>query len=227
MMGQPGTAAAVARARERPTLAIGWHVHLADSRPCTLDTWPWGRTPARAGFALGMSRRMRRLARAEIEAQWRAFQETGLPCRFVSGHHHLHVHPFVRMALVETLRGSFTGWVRWGAPRFFETAPEARESAGPGFAAAKRPSASLRFQSALQRVFQGPRHWPFATSTSLWGLDRIEAMNAREIGAVLPSLGEGLHEFMFHPRRIDGDADTRCLIELRTANAREAPSSRG
>jgi hypothetical protein len=40
-------------------------------------------------------------------------------------------------------------------------------------------------------------------------------MNAREILGVLPSLGEGIHEFMFHPRRLDGDPDTRALLELK------------
>ncbi|HEX5420581.1 MAG TPA: hypothetical protein VFY39_11320, partial [Gammaproteobacteria bacterium] len=85
-----------------------------------------------------------------------------------------------------------------GAPRFFEGGGSAR-----------------LFPTALHRLLQTPRAWPFPTSTTLWGLDRIEAMQAREVVAVLPSLGEGLHEFMFHPRRIDADADTRCLLELR------------
>jgi hypothetical protein len=40
-------------------------------------------------------------------------------------------------------------------------------------------------------------------------------MKAREILGVLPSLGEGIHEFMFHPRRLEGDPDTQALLELR------------
>jgi len=56
---------------------------------------------------------------------------------------------------------------------------------------------------------------PFRLSTTLWGIDRTFNMNVREILGVLPSLGEGMHEFMFHPRRVEGDPDTRALVELR------------
>jgi hypothetical protein len=40
-------------------------------------------------------------------------------------------------------------------------------------------------------------------------------MNSREILQVLPSLGEGIHEFMFHPRKREGDPDTAALLELK------------
>jgi hypothetical protein len=43
-------------------------------------------------------------------------------------------------------------------------------------------------------------------------------MDAGEIAGVLPTLADGLHEFMFHPRTADGDADTRCLLELAEAS---------
>jgi predicted glycoside hydrolase/deacetylase ChbG (UPF0249 family) len=201
MLGQPATHAAVCRARELPHLEIGWHLHLSDSHPCTLDRWPWDGSEARAGFALGLSRRTRALVRDEIRAQWDAFRETGLGCRFVSGHHHLHVHPFVRDVLAETLPADFDGWIRWGEPKFFEACP------------------SSLFYRALHGLLQTRRHWPFTVSTTLWGLDRIEAMNATEIAAVLPLLGDGLHEFMFHPRRLERDADTECLLALRGACA--------
>ena len=51
MLGQPGTDHAVALAREHPTLLIGWHLHLCDSRPATRSAWPWGASPGRAGLA--------------------------------------------------------------------------------------------------------------------------------------------------------------------------------
>ncbi len=209
MMGQPGTEAAVTRAREVPQLQIGLHLHLVDSQPLTLERWPW-RSPMGAGFALGLSPHMRRLAREEVRAQWDAFERTGLPCRFVSGHHHLHAHPFVRRMLIETLPAGFDGWIRWGTPRFF--APSAMQL-GYG---------TLHF--LLQNRMQP---WPFATSTTLWGLDRIESMRAAEIEAALPGLGDGLHEFMFHPRRIETDADTSCLVELRGWTGRDSGGAHG
>jgi predicted glycoside hydrolase/deacetylase ChbG (UPF0249 family) len=197
MLGQPATEAAIARARETPSLEVGWHVHLVDSRPCTLDRWPWDNSPARAGFALAFSRRARALVRDEIRAQWDAFCATGLRCGFVSGHHHLHIHPFVRSVVEETLPADFDGWIRWGEPRFFDA------------------GASNALYGALHAVFQARKRWSFKISTTLWGLDRVEAMDAAEIAAVVPALGEGLHEFMFHPRRRERDRDTECLMALR------------
>ena len=41
-------------------------------------------------------------------------------------------------------------------------------------------------------------------------------MQAREVLTTAQQLGDGLHEFYFHPRAIENDADTRCLLELKT-----------
>lgn len=199
MMGQPATRTAVAMAREYPSLEIGWHLHLADSRPCSRPEWPWGPSPVGAGFGIGLSQRMRDLARREVECQWEAFRETGLPCRFVSAHHHLHLHPFVHRTLMETLPSDFNGWVRWGKPRFFGSSPW-----------------KFLYQ-LLDALLQAPhrRRSPFRLSTTLWGIDRTFRMDADEILRTLPKLGQGLHEFMFHPRRIEEDPDTLALLKLR------------
>ena len=199
MMGQPATQSAIALAREHPSLEVGLHLHLADSRPCSGSEWPWGRSPAGAGLAIGLSGRMRAFARKEIERQWDAYREAGLPCRFVNAHHHLHVHPWIRAVLVGILPKDFSGWLRWGRPRFFS------------------PNHVTVFYRVLDSLLQEPQRGrlPFRLSTTLWGRDRIFNMKAHEILEVLPSLGEGLHEFMFHPRRTERDPDTQCLIELR------------
>jgi len=203
MMGQPGTEAAVALAKEQPSLQVGWHLHLADSQPCTLADWPWGRSPARAGFAMGFSARMRELARREIRYQWDAFRATGLTCRFANSHHHLHIHPFVRKTMFETLATDFDGWVRWGKPRFF---------------GGSRPRLGYR---VLVTLLQAPcrKAPPFRLSSTLWGIDRTFNMNAREVEAVRAGLGDGLHEFMFHPRRLGSDPDTACLMDLKSPRA--------
>jgi len=206
MMGQPGTAAAVELAREHPELQVGWHLHLNDSRPLTREAWPWGRSPARAGFAIGLLPRWRAFARREIEAQWRAFQATGLECAFANGHHHIHLHPFVRRTMLELLGEDFRGWIRWGRPRFFQ--PSAQSW---GFALL-----DAWIQAPLRRRWAAGR-FPYPLSDTLWGIDRTFSMRAEEVRRVLPTLGEGLHEFMFHPRRIEGDPDTRCLLDLRTS----------
>ena len=198
MMGQPATLAAVALALDNPSLQIGWHVHLNDSHPMTRAAWPWGRSPFLAGMALGFSPRLRRLARQEIQCQWAAFLETGLSCHFVNGHHHLQMHPFVRDTLVAILPTGFDGWLRWGKPCFFENGLQA-----------------LSYQ-VLARLLLSPHRGrlPFRLSTTLWGIDRTFNMDAREVANVLATLGDGLHEFLFHPRQVDGDSDTRCLLAL-------------
>lgn len=198
MMGQPGTEQAVDLARQNPGLEIGWHLHLNDSRPCTVDAWPWGRSPAAAGFAIGLIPRMRRLARREIGAQWEAYRQTGLPCQFINTHHHLHVHPVVRRELVRLIPRDFSGWLRWGRPRFFEGNP------GP-----------LGYR-VLERMFLQSHRGRFGwrVSTTLWGIDRVFGMDAEEVRRVLPELGEGLHEFVFHPRTLNHDADTKSLLDL-------------
>ncbi len=199
MIGQEGTENAIALARAHPSLLVGWHLHLNDSLPCTVPHWPWGASPAKAGFAMGFSPAMRALVRREVAAQWQAFLDSGLECHFVNVHHHLQFHPFVRRVLVETLSSSseFLGWLRWGRPRFF---------AGGGLG-----------YDILNLLFHTPfrNRLPFQLTTSVWGIDRPFAMNAREIASVIPELGAGLHEFIFHPRSLEADRDTRCLMDLR------------
>lgn len=196
MLGQPGIEDAVRLAHENPELEIGWHLHIVDSQPLSCSEWPW-RTPTAAGFAIGFSRRARELVRKEIELQWNAFLKTGLRCRFVNSHHHLSIHPFVRKTMVETISDEFDGWLRWGKPQFFGT--------------------SKAGYHILDKWLQAPQRarLPYELSSTLWGIDRTFAMNAKEVAAVIPGLGNGLHEFMFHPRHIESDKDTQCLLELK------------
>lgn len=199
MMGQAATVAAVELARRHPGLQIGWHVHLNDSRPCTRTTWPWGRSPALAGVALGFFPWWRNLARQEMQHQWQMFLDTGLPCHFVNVHHHLHMHPFVQRTLVALLAPDFKGWLRWGQPCFFGQGWQARG-----------------YQMLARVLLSGHRkRLPFPLSTTLWGIDRTFAMQAFEVANVINGLGTGLHEFLFHPGLGDSDADSRCLFALR------------
>ncbi|MCE0523908.1 MAG: ChbG/HpnK family deacetylase [Methylacidiphilales bacterium] len=203
MMAQPATGDAVAQARAHPTLQIGWHLHLNDSVPATASRWPWGASPVRAGFSIGLSRRARELMRREVARQWELFQETGLPCRFINSHHHLHAHPLVYRALLDVVGPQFQGWIRLGRPRAFR-------------------SARLSFLwSALERIYLGKRRRLSAwrSTDTLWGLDRIFRMDAGEIEAALTTLPDGFHEFLFHPRS-RSCPDTLCLIQLKSSPAR-------
>ncbi|MBL9175921.1 MAG: ChbG/HpnK family deacetylase [Verrucomicrobiales bacterium] len=198
MMGQPGTLEAIALARSNPGLDLGWHLHLCDSNPLTLPAWPWGDSPVRAGFTLALTPMQRRRIRHEIEHQWRAFQETGLPCRFINSHHHLHLHPWVWRVIRETVGDAGGAWFRGGAYRSF----------GPGGNLASR--LTLRIGNLRSRALASG---PFRTPATVWGLDRVFQMNAGEIQRVIPTLPPGLHEFMFHPRTPTNDPEVQALHE--------------
>jgi predicted glycoside hydrolase/deacetylase ChbG (UPF0249 family) len=197
MMAQPGTANAVELARANPSLQIGWHLHLNDSVPATIERWPWGSSPARAGFSIGLSSKSRQLMRREVARQWELFQETGLECRFINTHHHLHAHPFVYRALLDTIGPRFQGWIRLGEPRAFQ------------------PTALSALYSGLHRTFLQRRRRlsPWRSTDTLWGLDRIFQMNAAEVQAARATLPDGFHEFMFHPRTRTCP-DSLCLLQL-------------
>jgi hypothetical protein len=204
MMGQPGTAGAVAFAREYPSLQIGWHLHLCNSQPLTVASWPWGQSPTRAGWAMGLSSTARRLMRTEIAAQWDQFKATSLTCAFVNVHHHLHAHPIVYRELLGVLPRDWRGWIRLGAPRFFTS----------------RPGQWWQTKSEWFCWRPRRRRCAFGTSDTLWGVDRLFRMQASEVAAVIQHLPTGRHEFMFHPRTVVDDNDLTCLIKLRRLSIR-------
>lgn len=198
MMGQPGTTHALEVIRRNPDLQIGWHFHACDSQPLICREWPWGTSEVRAGVTLAVSRAARELIRRELAEQWKQLLAAGVNVRFVNGHHHLHIHPFIAREMHRLIGGSFNGWVRGFEARFFGANPKGNL----GFRILSRWSARwLKLWSANQRT------------DTLWGLDRTFCMNANEVAQVLPTLPDGFHEFMFHPRK-EGDADETALLEL-------------
>jgi predicted glycoside hydrolase/deacetylase ChbG (UPF0249 family) len=200
MMGQPGTEEAVGLARAHPALQVGWHLHLTDSFPTTCPRWSWGSSPARAGWAIGLLPSARRRMEREVARQWELFQATGLPCRFLNSHHHLHVHPFVARTLRRVVGARFAGWIRLGRPRRFTPSP-LQVLPDPFDALLLRPQRRLS---------------PWRTTDTFWGLDRLFHMNAGEIRLAMATRTDGFHEFMFHPRTRTCP-DTLCLLDLKTS----------
>lgn len=197
MMGQVGTHDAVRLANANPTLQVGWHLHLTDSQPATVVRWPWGESPARAGWAIGLFPYARRLMEDEVARQWELFASTGLPCAFVNSHHHLHAHPFVYSATRRVVGERFDGWLRLGRPRYF--------------------GGSGAIVALADRVLNQRRKLsPWRVTDTLWGLDRLFRMDPQEVRAAMAKLPDGLHEFMFHPRTRTCP-DTQCLLALKSS----------
>lgn len=204
MLGQPGGAHALEIIGRNPTLEIGWHFHACDSVPLTRRNWPWGNSPARVGLALAILPAARKLIRHELREQWSAFAATGVQCCFINGHHHLHIHPFIAQEMRQVVPASFTGWVRGFEVNFFGT-----EQRG-----------SLPYRLLRRWSVNWLKAWATDRQTdSLWGLDRSFRMNPGEVAQVLPTLPDGHHEFIFHPRR-ENDTDQRTLVDLKLALSR-------
>ncbi len=199
MMAQPATAAAVETARTCSSLHIGWHLHLCDSIPSTVERWPWGRSPARAGVAIGFSGKAKALMRDEVVRQWELFQATGLECRFINSHHHLHAHPAVYRAMVDVVGPRFQGWIRLGLPRVF-----------PG-RTASLPWAILN-ALYLERRRKLSR---WRTPDTLWGVR--SKLNSKDVRATIATLPDGFHEFLFHPRT-RSCPDSLCLLQLKSSS---------
>jgi hypothetical protein len=124
---------------------------------------------------------------------------TGVPCRFINGHHHLHIHPFIAREMHRLVSGSFTGWVRGFEVNFFGA----------------NPRGNLAYRELRRWSAHWLKTWPVDRRTdSLWGLDRTFCMNADEVAQVLPTLPDGFHEFIFHPST-ENDADQRALLGLK------------
>jgi hopanoid biosynthesis associated protein HpnK len=109
MVSAPAAQDAITRALDMPGLRVGLHLVLVDGRP----TLPPHRIPNLVDANGELRRDIRRLAtelacrshvrdqlRAEITAQFAAFERTGLTLDHVNLHKHFHLHPFVAKEVI-------------------------------------------------------------------------------------------------------------------------------
>jgi chitin disaccharide deacetylase len=110
MVTGDAVAEAVSIAREDPGLAVGLHLAISDAKsalpreeiPDLVDAHSrFACNPAVAGLKYYFNRKARIQIRREIEAQFAAFAQTGLPLSHVDGHQHMHAHPAVFPHVVE------------------------------------------------------------------------------------------------------------------------------
>src|SRR5471030_1170199 len=110
MVAGAAAADAVRRAKTLPSLRVGLHLVLVEGKPVLpaadvpdlVDGSGNFRTDmARAGAAMFFLPKVRRQLEAEIEAQFAAFDATGLPLDHVNAHKHFHLHPTIAGLIVE------------------------------------------------------------------------------------------------------------------------------
>lgn len=216
MVGAPAAADAARRARELPGLAVGLHLVLADgwsvlppaSIPALVDAQRrFGNNMLRDGVRFFALPAVRRQLEAEIRAQFRAFEETGLPLDHVNAHKHFHLHPTLLEMLLRI--GAEFGLCAVRLPR--EPAWASRRAGGPitGPAVASLLSPWL----ALMRRRLRAAH--IAHNDFVFGISDSGSMNEPRLLEILGRLPEGVTEIYLHPAVESGAAISPAMREYR------------
>jgi hopanoid biosynthesis associated protein HpnK len=199
MVGAPATADAVARAKCLPGLRVGLHLVLIEGQPML----PPEQVPdlvdgrgmfrddmVRAGIAFFFRPAVRRQLSAEIEAQFAAFQATGLPLDHVNAHKHLHLHPTVAAL---TLRiGRRYGLCAMRVPLEPRDVLEAVQHGRPSSVAiVSIPWALLLRAQARRRGLTVP--------DQVFGLAWSGCMTTARLAGLLDRLPSGITEIYMHP----------------------------
>lgn len=104
MVGEPFAADAVRRAQTMPKLGVGLHLALSRATPVSSpelipdlidEAGLFKADLVGSGFRFFFLPHIRRQLALEIEAQFKAFADTGLALDHVNAHNHLHLHPTV------------------------------------------------------------------------------------------------------------------------------------
>lgn len=198
MVAGPAAHDALARARRMPDLRVGLHLVLVDEQPLL----PAIRIPhlvtkegrlrsdlSRLGYEIAMSQTVRDELRMEIEAQFAAFQSTGLPLDHVNAHKHFHLHPIVAGIVMEI--GSGYGMRSLRVPR--EPANILRQIS-PGettaYAFPVNACAAWLLMKARRAGFMVPDH--------VFGLRWSGGMDCERLKYILVNAPPGLVEIYLH-----------------------------
>jgi chitin disaccharide deacetylase len=199
MVSGSHAADAVRRARGMPNLRVGLHLVLVEGKPVLpasavpdlVDQRGNFRTDmARAGAAMFFLPKVRRQLEAEIEAQFAAFEATGLPLDHINAHKHFHLHPTIAELMVKI--GKRHGAKGARVPLEPQKILRKIEKTGiSGTVALTQP-----FARALRTRF---RRAGIAAPDQVFGLAWTGAMRASRLVGLLSHLPKGLTEIYMHP----------------------------
>jgi hopanoid biosynthesis associated protein HpnK len=199
MVAAPAANEAVQRARAMPSLRVGLHLVLVEGRPMLpaaavpdlVDKSGNFRTDmARAGTAMFFLPKVRAQLAAEIEAQFAAFEATGLRLDHVNAHKHFHLHPTIAALVVALGRKHGVRGAR------VPLEPQAvlgriEKHKAPGVVALTTPFAQLLRNRFRRAGIAAPDH--------VFGLAWSGAMTAMRLAGLIEHLPEGLSEIYMHP----------------------------
>lgn len=203
MVGGAAADDAVARARRLPDLRVGLHLVLVEGRPLStalavpdlIDGEGRLRSDmARLGADIFFRPQVREQVRREIEAQFRAFQATGLVLDHVNAHKHFHLHPTV-MAMIVTIGKDY-------GLRAVRVPSEPRSVLERAAPSTRAPLALVTgpWAALLRRRL---RNAAVAANDQLFGLTWSGQMTAGRAAALVRHLPAGVSEIYFHPATDD------------------------
>jgi hopanoid biosynthesis associated protein HpnK len=204
MVCAPASADAVERAKRLADLRVGLHLVLVDGVPAL----PASKVPhlvdrngrfrsdmVAAGATMFFHPAARRELAAEIEAQFQAFQATGLRLDHVNAHKHFHLHPTIAGLILKL-------GARYGARAMrFPIEPVATLKAVEAYAA-YRPDRLWEAWARLGRA--RVRRAGMLAPDQVFGLRWSGHMHAERLEGLIRALPPGLSEIYLHPAT-DGD----------------------
>jgi hopanoid biosynthesis associated protein HpnK len=199
MVAAPAANDAVQHARAMPSLRVGLHLVLVDGKPML----PAAAVPdlvdksgnfrndmARAGAAMFFLPKVRAQLAAEIEAQFAAFEATGLRLDHVNAHKHFHLHPTIAALIVKLGRKHGVRGARVPLePQDVLGRIETRKASA--VVALTMPFAR-RLRSRFRRAGIG-------APDQVFGLAWSGAMTTARLAGLIEHLPDGLSEIYMHP----------------------------
>jgi hopanoid biosynthesis associated protein HpnK len=228
MVGAEATEDAVARARRLPSLAVGLHVVLVEGRPLLPapqvsdlvdEQGEFSTHLVRAGVNFFFRPRARAQLRAEIRAQFQAFQATGLRLDHANAHNHMHLHPTVLALIVEVGREFDLGAMRVPC----EPPLASWHAARTGLLRRLLSSACLFPWIALLR--RRLRRAGLKANRFAFGLHDTGNMHASLVERFLAGLPDGVTEMYFHPATGRSPQTDRFMADYRQEAEFEALTS--
>jgi hopanoid biosynthesis associated protein HpnK len=190
---------AVQRAKAMPSLRVGLHLVLVDGKPVLpakavpdlVDkSGNFRNDMARSGAAMFFLPRVRAQLAAEIEAQFAAFEATGLKLDHVNAHKHFHLHPTIAALIVKLGKAHGVRGARVPLePQAVLGRIETRKPSG--VAALTAP-----FARSLKSRF---RRAGIAAPDHVFGLAWSGRMTPTRLTGLIENLPDGLTEIYLHP----------------------------
>ena len=199
MVAGPAANDAVERARTMPGLRVGLHLVLVEGKPVLpaaalpdlVDKSGNFRTDmARSGAAMFFRPSVRAQLRAEIEAQFAAFEATGLRLDHINAHKHFHLHPTIAALIVALSKGHGVRGAR----------VPLEPPAVLGRIETHNPSSLGRLTRPFARHLKNRFHRAGISSPDqVFGLAWSGAMTRARLAGLIENLPDGLSEIYLHP----------------------------